>query len=192
MALGRPGLEPCVPLEVRFRVVIDQWSRARDPGWGSVSGQFYQTHQVQRMSEEIPKALHLFFKFYHLTQDPSFHSHLLSSALKHLFHLSQSFTSHLTSHFTLFAMLTIRGLKQLKLNKMQSISLTLLLSFPVLPRCLSLYEAPKHGLNRRLPGQSDIHRQRTPPPACLCQTSPAPRTARERGWVGEGVEVFSS
>lgn len=30
MALGRPGLEPCVPLEVRFRAVIDQWSRARD------------------------------------------------------------------------------------------------------------------------------------------------------------------
>lgn len=28
MALGRPGLEPCVPLEVRFRVAIDQWSRA--------------------------------------------------------------------------------------------------------------------------------------------------------------------
>lgn len=27
MALGRPGLEPCVPLEVTFRVVIDQWSR---------------------------------------------------------------------------------------------------------------------------------------------------------------------
>lgn len=32
MALGRPGLETCVPLEVRFIVVIDQWSRARDPG----------------------------------------------------------------------------------------------------------------------------------------------------------------
>lgn len=30
MALGRPGLEPCVPLEVRFRVVIDQWSRAEE------------------------------------------------------------------------------------------------------------------------------------------------------------------
>lgn len=38
MTLGRPGLEPCVPLEVRFRVVIDQWSRARDPGKGSDLG----------------------------------------------------------------------------------------------------------------------------------------------------------
>lgn len=28
MAFGRLGLEPCVPLEVRFRVAIDQWSRA--------------------------------------------------------------------------------------------------------------------------------------------------------------------
>lgn len=38
MALGRPGLEPGVPLEVRFKVVIDQWSRARNPGSGPVSG----------------------------------------------------------------------------------------------------------------------------------------------------------
>lgn len=83
MALGRPGLEPCVPLEVRFGVVIDQRSGdAHIQAEAQCRVRFTAHCGLRECSKRFPELFTCFFTFFlnHLTPDPRFHSHPIYSA----------------------------------------------------------------------------------------------------------------
>lgn len=63
MALGRPGLEPCVPLEVRFRVAIDQWSRAEQTSRLRLRLSLWLGLVLPTTLNSKIETLHLFFFF---------------------------------------------------------------------------------------------------------------------------------
>lgn len=123
MALGRPGLEPCVPLEVRFRVVIDQWSRAEQIFQAKAPSQASFTSHIKfkECRGRFTKLFTCFFIFlfrvllFNLGPQFPFSPALTCSRPPSVSHSPscQHHTSYLTSKFTLFATLTIRGFKQL-------------------------------------------------------------------------------
>lgn len=135
------------------------------------------------MSEEIPKALHLFCWVLLFNLGPQFP---LSPALMCFQTPLPSFTVlHLSFNFPFHTFCCDVGHQGIEAVKAEWNAKNLFNApsvFPCSPQVPFIIWIPQHGLNRRLPGQSDIHRQRTPP---------APRTARERCWVGWRGWAFS-
>lgn len=65
MAHGRPGLEPCVLLEVRFGVVIDQQSRdAQIQAEAQHRVRFTAHCRLRERSNRFPELFTCFFTFF--------------------------------------------------------------------------------------------------------------------------------
>lgn len=172
MALGRPGLEPCVPLEVRFGVVIDQRSGgAHIHAEAQCRVRFTAHCGFRECSKRFPELFTCFSTFSFLIIWPQTQGSTLTPSTL----LLPCFKA--TIPLLLFTPVVACHFERLRF-------ISKFLFCPLSPQVPFIIWSPQHGQNRRLRGSCDFHRQRS--------TSSPVDSRRRRPCVWMSCFFFSS